>query len=199
MELSDLQLQDPDLVEVISYLKTGNLPEHSRRPRELLLTKSQYLLRDVVLYWVVSEKSLRAVPPKGYHEKLFKEAHAGAFGARFGETKVLSQLSRHYWWDGMRTGMSILWCKACLVCTTRCPSRPIRVPLTLILVAGPFDRVGVDIIQFPQSYDGNKYAETVDAAVESACTEPIVREKPCKKATPVPRELPVNSPWHGRL
>ena len=40
----------------------------------------------------------------------------------------------------------------------RCPSRPIRVPLTPIPVAGPFDRVGVDIIQFSQSHDGNKYA-----------------------------------------
>ena len=98
----------------------------------------------------------------------------------------------------MRTDISI-WCKACLVCTICCPSRPIRIPLTPILVAGPFDRIGVDIIQFPQSYNGNKYAESVDAAVESARTEPIVRESPCEKATPVPRELLVNSPWHGRF
>ena len=39
-----------------------------------------------------------------------------------------------------------------------CPSRPIGCPLSPTPVAGPFDRVGVDIIQFPQSHDGNKYA-----------------------------------------
>ena len=31
-------------------------------------------------------------------------------------------------------------------------------PLTPIPVAGPFDRVGVDVIQFPKSCSGNKYA-----------------------------------------
>lgn len=155
--MSSLQLQDQDLVEIISYLQTGNLPEDNRRARELVLSKSQYLLRDDVLYWVGSGKSLRAIPPRSYRDKIFKEAHAGAFGAHLGEVKVHSQLSRHYWWDGMRTDIS-KWCKACLVRATHCPSRPVRVPLTPIPVAGPFDRVGVDIIQFPQSYDGNKYA-----------------------------------------
>ena len=157
VDLSSLQLQDPDLVGIITYLKTGELPEDSRRARELALSKSQYILRDNVLYYVGSDKSLRVIPPKSYREKLFKEVHAGAFGAHLGETKVHSQLSRHYWWNGMRADIS-RWCKACLVCATRCPSRPVRVPLTPIPVAGPFDRVGVDIIQFPQSHDGNKYA-----------------------------------------
>ena len=142
---------------IITYLKIGELPEDSRRARELALSKSQYIiLRDNVLYYVRSDKSLRVIPPKNYREKLFKEAHAGAFGAHLGETKVHSQLSRHYWWNGMRADIS-KWCKACLICATR-PSRPIRVPLTPIPVAGPFDRVGVDIIQFPHSHDGNKYA-----------------------------------------
>ena len=109
------------------------------------------------MFYVGSDKSLRVIPPKSYREKLFKEVHAGAFGAHLGETKVHSQLSRHYWWNGMRADIS-KWCKACLICATRCPSRPVRVPLTPIPVGGPFDRVGVDIIQFPQSHDGNKYA-----------------------------------------
>ena len=31
-------------------------------------------------------------------------------------------------------------------------------PLTPIPVAGPFDRVGVDVIQFTKSHQGNRYA-----------------------------------------
>lgn len=155
--LSNLQLQDPDLVEIISYLQTGNLPEDNQRARALVLSKSQYLLRDDVLYRVGSGKCLRAILPRSYCEKLFKEAHTGALGAHPGEIKVHSQLSGHYWWDRMQTDIS-KWCKACLVCATRCPSQPVRVPLTPIPVARPFDRVEVDIIQFLQSYDGNKYA-----------------------------------------
>ena len=31
-------------------------------------------------------------------------------------------------------------------------------PLVPIPVAGPFDKVGVDVLQLPRSYDGNQYA-----------------------------------------
>ena len=36
VDLSSLQLQDSDLVGIITYLKTGELPEDSRRTRELV-------------------------------------------------------------------------------------------------------------------------------------------------------------------
>ena len=50
------------------------------------------------------------------------------------------------------------WTRACLVCATYHSGRAPHPPLTLILVAGPFDRVGVDVIQFPRSRDGNQLA-----------------------------------------
>ena len=50
------------------------------------------------------------------------------------------------------------WCQGCLTCSSRHVGRAERSPLMPIPVAGPFDCVGVDIIQFPCSYDGNKYA-----------------------------------------
>lgn len=36
--------------------------------------------------------------------------------------------------------------------------RPVRPPLIPIPVTGPFDHIGVDVVQFPQSQDGNQYA-----------------------------------------
>ena len=39
VDLSSLQLQDPDLVEVIFYLQRGDLPEDSQKARELALSK----------------------------------------------------------------------------------------------------------------------------------------------------------------
>ena len=42
-------------------------------------------------------------------------------------------------------------------CASRQVGRVIKPPLTPIPVAGPFDRVGVDVIQFPKSYEGNQY------------------------------------------
>ena len=50
------------------------------------------------------------------------------------------------------------WTRGCLVCNSHSPGRAVRAPLTPIPVAGPFDRVGVDVIQFPRSHQGNQYA-----------------------------------------
>ena len=47
---------------------------------------------------------------------------------------------------------------ASLVCASRHTGKAQKSPLSPIPVAGPFDCLGVDIIQFPCSYDGNKYA-----------------------------------------
>ena len=46
-------------------------------------------------------------------------------------------------------------CKTCASCNMGKPNKPY---LTPILVAGPFDRVGVDMIKFPCSSRGKRYA-----------------------------------------
>ena len=38
---------------------------------------------------------------------------------------------------------------------------PIHTPLTPITVTGPFNRIGIDVIKFPKSSKGNKYAVVV--------------------------------------
>ena len=53
----------------------------------------------------------------------------------------------------------IQWCQASLVCATRRVGRATQPPcIDPIPVSGPFDRVGVDVIQFPKSYASNQYA-----------------------------------------
>ena len=51
----------------------------------------------------------------------------------------------------------IRWCKSCIICSSRQVGQAIKPPLTPIPVAGTFDRVGIDVIQFPKSYEGNQY------------------------------------------
>ena len=97
------------------------------------------------------------VPPEAMREQLFQEVHCGRFGAHLSNTKVHSALHKHYWWKGMRADIT-RWTRACLVCATHNPGRAVRPPLSPIPVNGPFDRVGVDLIQFPRSNSGNQYA-----------------------------------------
>ena len=154
--LSQRQRDDPDLKPIILYLESDQLPDDNKKARELVLGREQYILQDGVLFHVEKDKTLRVVPPTADRRALFDESHSGVLGAHLREVKIHSELSRHYWWPGMR-GDIRAWCAACLTCVTRGTSRAHRAPLTPIPVAGPFDRVGVDVIQFPKSRSGKQY------------------------------------------
>jgi len=45
-----------------------------------------------------------------------------------------------------------------LPCATQCIEWDVKPPLMPIPVAGPFDQIGVDVVQLPMSQNGNKYA-----------------------------------------
>ena len=156
-DLATLQRQDEELGPMVTYLETGVLPDDAGLARRLALTQSQFVIEDDVLYWVAGDSTLRVVPPACMRPQLFQEAHSGQFGGHLGGTKVHSQLQKHYWWRGMRADIT-RWSRACLVCATYNSGRAVRPPLSPIPVAGPFDRVGVDVIQFPRSRAGNQYA-----------------------------------------
>ena len=50
-------------------------------------------------------------------------------------------------------------CRSCLVCATRKgPGRRTYPPLKPIPVGGPFERIGVDVLQLTPTQNGNKYA-----------------------------------------
>ena len=110
-----------------------------------------------VLYHLSEDKTLRIVPPASDRHKLFLEIHEGAFSGHLRQAKIHSQLSRHYWWPGMRKDLDT-WCRACLKCATRNVGRAVKPRLTPIPVGGPFDIVGVDVLQLPKTKRGNKYA-----------------------------------------
>ena len=112
---------------------------------------------DGTLYHMEKDKTLRVIPPESVRRKLFNEAHGGQFGGHLRDAKMHSLLSRHCWWPGMRTDIC-RWCRACIICATRQAGRSVRPPLIPIPVSGPFNRIGVDVVQFPKSAKGNKYA-----------------------------------------
>ena len=123
----------------------------------------QYQLMDGILYYVANDKTLWLIPPIIDRKQLFEEAHCGPFGAHLREAKVHGELYKHYWWPKMRSYIR-KWCNGCLVCATRQPSRAVHSPLNPIPVEGPFYRVGVDVIQFPKSQSGNRYAVVLNQA-----------------------------------
>ena len=155
--LSRRQREDPHLRQIITYLESGDLPDEEKRAREIVLGASQFTLDDEVLYKFNPDKTLRIVPPYAVRQKLFEEVHEGPFAGHLREAKIHSELSRHYWWPGMRSDVASM-CRLCLLCATRNVGKPVRPPLTPIPVNGPFDRIGVDVVQLPRTRRGNRYA-----------------------------------------
>ena len=49
------------------------------------------------------------------------------------------------------------WAHACRVCASRNIGKPLHPSLVPLPVGGPFDRVGVDVVQLPISRKRNKY------------------------------------------
>ena len=112
---------------------------------------------DDILYRVQSDGTLHVIPPSLDRHGIFEEAHSGTFAGHLRDAKVYGELARHYWWPKMRADI-LHWCRSCIVCATRRLGHTVTPPLVPIPVAGPFDRVGDDVIQFPKLHQGNHYA-----------------------------------------
>ena len=119
------------------------------------MTAQQYVLLDGVLHFIGKDQALKVIPPEQERKKPFDEVHGGAFGGHLQDAKIHGELSKKYWWPGMR-GDIIRWCQACFVCASRQVGQAVRPPLMPIPVAGPFDRVDVNVLYFPKSSAGNQ-------------------------------------------
>ena len=118
VELADLQKKDDSLAVIVEYLETGILPEDEKLAKTSALTQSLYVLQDGVLYHVEPDSTLGVIHPFDMREKLFQQTHGGQFGGHLSDTKVHSELRRHYWWTGMRKNIT-QWTRGCLVCATQ--------------------------------------------------------------------------------
>ena len=52
---------------------TGQLPEDERKARELVLSKTQFEIKDGVLYHLERDKTLRVVQPSDSRKELFDD------------------------------------------------------------------------------------------------------------------------------
>jgi hypothetical protein len=70
MDLPSIQRRDEDLAAIIEYLEIGILPSDEKVARTLVLSKSQYVLEDDVLYKVEQDSTLRVIHYKFVNNSL---------------------------------------------------------------------------------------------------------------------------------
>ena len=96
--------------------------------------------------------------PHARRQDLIQEAHDGRFSGHFAEKQIYELLQRRYWWPGMRADVR-RYCRSCLVCASRKGTgQALKPMLHPIPVGGPFERVGVDVLQLPLTLDDIQYA-----------------------------------------
>ena len=119
---------------------------------------SNLVLIDDILYFVDLQSSrLRVVVPTGMRTQLMEEAHSGAFSGHFAAQGLFCKLVKQYWWKGMYTDI-YHYCRSCLTCASYSGScHKAHAPLQPLPVGAPFERVGIDIMEMPQTCEGNRY------------------------------------------
>ena len=155
----ELQGQDSELGQVVRCVQEGVMPEDSKVRRCVLSEEGRFVVLDGILYYVdpARKDRTRLVVPRVLRQKLMEKTHSGGFAGHFAVKGLYEKLSRLYWWDG--TYLEVYhFRKGCLTCATyRGGGRRTKAPLKSIPVGGPFERVGVDLMELPLTTLGNRY------------------------------------------
>ena len=90
------QAKDPELVEIIKFLTSGQLPADDKRAQCLTLQGSQFALQDWILFYLdpKAEHHKRAVVPNHLQLRILQETHSSRMSGHFaiwcpGETLVV--------------------------------------------------------------------------------------------------------------
>ena len=168
-ELRELQLKDKFIRPVMIALE-----ENSTRPPWSLIsqwipTSKVYLaqweqlhLKNGVLYrkWegsVPSRARWQLLVPKDLQEEVFRQAHSAVTTGHFGVAKTLQRIRQTYYWSGHSADVRS-WCRTCDKCSARRPLlKRNRAALQQYIVAGPMERVALDVLgPLPETDRGNK-------------------------------------------
>ena len=156
-EFGQEQCRDPDLQKMIQFLETGNLPDNVSQSQKIAAQALQFSLVDGILYFVDTKQQSKkqVVVPVQLRQKLLQEAHGGILAGHFSANRLFHTLSCHWWWDTMYRDC-VDYCKNCVECAVvKGTGKAQRPPLHPIPVQRPFQIIGVDIMEFPMTQQGN--------------------------------------------
>ena len=153
------QSRDPELQEIIAFLKTGELPMEEKRARRIALQGSLFVLEEDTLYYVDPklDHRRRIAVPSHLKQQILQENNASGMGGHLSGQRMYGALVRHWWWDGMYQD-TVSFARQSPECAfVTGASKPHRPPLHPIPVSRPFQIVGVDIMELPKTETGNRY------------------------------------------
>ena len=164
--LYKLQREDSDLLDIINYLESNELPSDDKKARSMLLSIDSFFLNDhgiLCHLWTpgkrrVQRLCVQIVIPAALRHEVLVACHDHCTASHLGITKTYDKIRLRYYWPHMFKDIEH-WCNSCVDCSMKkIPRRHRRAPLLPIPVEGAFDRVAMDILgPFPETHDGNRY------------------------------------------
>jgi hypothetical protein len=166
-ELRDLQLKDPDLRPLFTWLESDADPTEGDRflqsaaTRNMWLCKSQLKVKNGVLYYLWDYGTytrLKLVVPDPLQQEILSLVHDTKPGGHFGRDITLEKLKRSFYWYRMRLDCKV-FTGTCDTCSKqKKATRKARAGLVNYRAGEPGDRVHLDIFgPLVRSARGNKY------------------------------------------
>ena len=186
--LAAQQAQDPEITELIAFLKHGQLPDDNTRARKMALQQSLFAIVDNVLYYIDRKRGnrKRAAMPLEMRTKVMEDTHSGPYGGHFSGQRKFNALVPSWWWEGMFSDV-VTFVKACPECAVTTGSgRRMRPPLHPIPVHRPFQLLAIDVMDLPLTEDGNRHV----VVIQDLFTKwPFIFAVPDQKASRIARLL----------
>ena len=164
--IRDLQRQDPELSDLITFMETDALPPSNSRAHSFVLCGDKFYLDENGLLfslWTPSKRTNRdvcsqLVIPDALKHEVLVWAHDDVTAGHLGTQKTYGKIRTRYYWRNMFRDID-RWCKSCVDCAMKkSPRNRHKAPLLPIPVENAFDRLAVDCLgPFPLSNAGNRY------------------------------------------
>jgi hypothetical protein len=166
-ELRDLQLKDPDLRPIFTWLESkvdpgeGDEFLQSAATRHMWLCKTQLRIKNGVLYYLWDYGTytrLKLVVPEPLKGEILPLVHDTKAGGHFGRDITVEKLRRSFYWYHMRLDCKV-FVETCATCSKqKKATRQARAGLMNYRAGAPSDRVHLDIFgPLVSSVRGNKY------------------------------------------
>ena len=172
--LYKLHREDSDLLDIIYYLESIELPSDDKKAHSMLLPIDSFFLNDhgiLCHLWTpgkrrVQRLCVQIVIPAALRHEVLVACHDHCTASHLGITKIRLR----YYWPHIFKDIEH-WCNSCVDCSMKkIPRRHRRAPLLPIPVEGAFDRVAMDIIR--------PFQTCMMRTVTSSCFRIIIRVGP---------------------
>ncbi len=164
-----MQYDDAELKPMIDYLLNGIEPDNDRQLQKLLIESNLYCLIDGVLYhlWQQSLRQPRMemirqlVIPKILRPEILVSCHEDLLAGHYGVSRTYERIRNRFYWNGMYKDC-YEWVISCITCETKKMPRFTGAEIPQSLTHRPSAAPGVDwcvdLLEFPRSNRGNRYA-----------------------------------------